>query len=145
MNFGQFVDKATSVQFLAGGRNWDGWDCWGLVRTAYQDVRNTTLPMHSDDHRSIRHLERLEELMRAGAAFEGWEKISERDAQPMDALLLILRGRACHIGLVVDPRRRLFLHAEEDAGTTIEQWNRLPWRGGAVDRVEGFYAHRNGD
>ena len=140
MNFVEFIERAISVPFVDGGRGWDGWDCWGLVRMAYAELRGVELPMHSDDHSGVRDFRRLAELMEAERQLESWTAVDEKDAQPLDVALLRLRNRPMHVGVAIGQGR--FIHAEEDAGTAIERWNRPPWRGVGIDRVEGFYAYR---
>ncbi len=38
--------RLVGIPFIAGGRGWDGCDCWGLLLLAYREVLGIELPSY---------------------------------------------------------------------------------------------------
>ena len=121
----QFVERVVCVPFLDKGRNYSGFDCWGLVVCYYRDVLNVALPAY-DDYDTVRNHKALVRLFIANAP--KWRKV----ADAIDGrVALIFRGALpLHAGLVIANGRRI-LHCEEGVGTVSEPIERF--------RIEGIY------
>jgi len=130
----EFVTRALRVPFLELGRDYDGWDCWGLVYVGQRDVFGLDLPRYDDGYGpddARRGSPALRDLIAAN--MDGWVLV--QDPRPGDVVLLRIAGRPVHVGLVVDARR--FLHVEEGVGTFVERMDGAMW----ARRTEGVYRH----
>lgn len=99
--------RYVGAPFEDGGRGPDSYDCWGLLRAVYSDVRGVTLPTYGEV--SSRDLLKIARAIDAGKD-EGWEAC---EPAPMVAVLMRSgRGgpRIVHVGVMVDSRR--MLHTE---------------------------------
>jgi len=122
----EFVRAAIGVPFVEHGRDYKGWDCWGLVLCAYRDVLGVTVPdFIYNDTNDIRAL-----IRNFGTrSQEFWVKV---DPQPLSVACIYRRGHVIHAGLVIGRR---ILHVEQGIETCLERIERF--------RVEGFYAAAN--
>ena len=121
----EFAERAIDVPFVDRGRDWSGWDCWGLCVVAYRELFGMELPdvdyaSAFDSRGNGEILAREREQFRATAT----PRIGD--------IALMLRGRyPIHAGLVGIGGK--ILHCEEKIGTVHEPIQRL--------RIEGFYQH----
>ena len=122
-----FIDQAVGVPFVPHGRDYDGWDCWGLVWRAYLDVRGIRLPSYDAQYDQITDWRRLVRAFAAGVQ----EWVLTPTPSTGDVALIYRRGLAIHVGLIVPDRR--ILHVEEGVETTQELTAHM--------RVEGVYAY----
>lgn len=139
MLLSDFINRAITVPFMDRGRDFDGWDCWGLVLNAYWHVYGINLPDQLTEYSNTRQIRKISRLLQAGAASEQWVQVPESDAEAMDVVFMALRGLPCHVGLVIT--KGCMLHTEVDRGCVIEKWGRAPWRGRDFDHIIGFYRH----
>jgi len=117
-----FIFKAIGVPFLEHGRDYNGWDCWGLVMRAYQDVIGVKLPDFSyNDTSEYRRL--IENFSQREDRF--WRKSDTRD---FSVACIYRRGRVIHAGLSVGNK---ILHVERGIETCLEPASRM--------RIEGYY------
>lgn len=130
MTASEFFKKAGHVPFVEGGRDYNGWDCWGVPYCFFRDVRGILLPEYSR-YSSVRDYKQLKKLI--DGARDGWNRIS----QPQLGDIAIFRtGKfESHVGLVVDHNR--MMHAEQTIGTFVERFNGLAWG----LRLEGVYRY----
>jgi hypothetical protein len=128
----EFTSVAISVQFLEKGRDYSGWDCYGLVYCAYRDVLKINLPLLAGGYEGtgIHHFKELVELISAGK--DEWNKVSERSF--FDAVLLRMLSHPVHIGLVLEKNK--FIHTREKIGTQLDRFGSLEW---PECKVEGYY------
>ena len=118
------------LPFENKGRGPACYDCWGLLRLLYADLKGQALPSldggYSDAHDSAR-VERLalREISRA------WEKVET--PQPYDAVVFYMRGKASHIGMMIDADH--FIHTLPGRESCIERINSSIWN----RTREGFY------
>jgi len=136
MQLDEFIDRALAVPFLEKGRSWSGWDCWGVVYMAYNEVLDIELPQYTGEYSSSIRRDELRNLIERRKDAE-WSNVDDPIA--MDFVLLKMLGRDCHIGLMIDAKN--FLHVEAKCMTHIESVNDIAWRGAGYDKVEGFYRH----
>lgn len=130
----QFVERAIGVPFLDHGRNWDGWDCWGLVRTYYDEVLKINLPSHDAGYVTAGDNAQDREVIQdmIDSARPMWKPSSPEAG---DVLLMRISGRPVHVGVIVDSGR--FLHTEKRIGTVIERMASPMW----ARRIEGVYRY----
>lgn len=135
MTLEEFALKALPVPFVEHGRDYDGWDCWGLVRCGLRDVMGIELPSYAGDYGSTERLDELQTLVEAHR--DPWHRIdlARAAARPCDVVLLRVMGRACHVGLLLDGHKAL--HTEARRGTFVEDLRGAMWAG----KIEGVYRH----
>lgn len=126
MQIVEFQRRAVMVPFVEFGRDFDGWDCWGLAICAYREILGIEIEDFAYD--SVRSFKALMALFDQRDRKPDWEKCG---AQPLSLAAIYRRGHVIHTGLVVDKRR--ILHSEEDIGTCVELISQF--------RIEGFYRH----
>lgn len=124
MTIDDWCRKAIGVPFVPHGRDYEGWDCWGLVVCAYRDVRGVDLPDVANysitDYRALSH--------HFGARSESrWWRLDK--PEPMAIAGIYRRGHVIHAGLVIHGRR--IVHVEQGVETCVELISNF--------RVEGYY------
>lgn len=136
MHLAEFTDRALDVPFLERGRSYEGWDCWGLVYVAYQDLFGIELPLGTGEYQSTRRREELQSLI-AARKDELWELHDPHE--PGDVALVRMMGRACHVGLMLDGWN--MLHVQDGVAAIVEPIDCPPWRCAEYNKVEGVYRH----
>lgn len=118
----EFTRKAVGVPFVEQGRDYSGWDCWGLCVRAYQDILGVTLPdFRYSDENKYRVLMQNFEARRD----DYWRDASDAD---MSVACIYRRGHVIHAGLRLGKK---ILHVEEGVETCLEPISKI--------RIEGFY------
>lgn len=130
MTLNEFVRWSLMTPFVDKGRDYSGWDCWGLVFCAYRDVYGIVLPKYLDYDSSVEY-DQLKVLISAGK--RAW--IPVKIPQAGDVAVFNISGMPCHTALVIDGKSAL--HAEKKIGTFIEPLSSPVW----ARRIEGFYRH----
>lgn len=133
-----FVSKAIDVPFKDKGRDFDGWDCYGLMRCFLKDVHGVDIPSFVDDYKNAGltkdSRDQLEIVIRQRKEIlPQWVKVNE--PKKGDGVLFLIGGRPIHMGLMLS--RSKFLHTEAKINTVIESINSMIWK----KRVEGFYRY----
>ena len=124
MTFIEWQLKAFGVPFIAGGRDFDGWDCYGVNISAYRDVWGIQIPDYSGYKiKDFRQLAALFENRKDGF----WRRVEQ--PAPMVAASIFRRGLPIHTGICVNSRE--VMHVEENIETCIESITAF--------RIEGFY------
>ncbi|ANQ24823.1 hypothetical protein BA893_24895 [Vibrio natriegens] len=109
MNTEEVIDLALRVPYVPGGRDLDGWDCYGSVRWVYYQLTGVLMP----EFPAISH---KESMTTQRAAWSVHEHVEECQFQPL-ALAAQYKGRRWeHIGLVLPDRR--IIHACDDINET---------------------------
>ncbi|HHF3031872.1 TPA: NlpC/P60 family protein [Vibrio diabolicus] len=109
MNADEVIDMALRVPYVPGGRDLDGWDCYGSVRWVYFQLTGVLMP----EFPAISH---KESMTTQRAAWSVHEHVEECKFQPL-ALAAQYKGRRWeHIGLVLPDRR--IIHACDDINET---------------------------
>lgn len=129
MTPGQFVDRAIDVPFLVGGRDWSGWDCWGLVFIAYRELFGIDIPSLSDEYDEKLSFAELNTLVNTQKPL--WNSVE----QPMfgDVRLFKVSRYQSHVALVL-PWRSM-IHTTQGVGTVVERLDVITW---AKRHVEYF-------
>ena len=135
MTLTEFIARAILVPFVNKGRDWHGWDCWGMLRLFHDRVLRIDLPDYSESYTDAGHSaesrERLATLFQTGLT--SWRAVSE--PEPGDGVLLNIGGRPIHVGLAIGEGR--MLHTSRRINTVIERLDAPMW----ARRIEGFYRH----
>lgn len=126
MHFDAYFD----IPFKLRGRDFDGADCYGLVRLVLLHEFNIELPLWEEDYSDIKDHDRLTELIIARQS--EFKEVNE----PRAGDIVLLRMGSVfpvHIGVMIDSRH--FIHTRKDEDVTCckisdKKWNR---------RIEGFY------
>lgn len=134
----EFVAKAIVVPFKDKGRDYSGWDCYGLMRCFLKDVHDIEIPSFVDDYEnagltkdSRDHLEFV--ITERKKILPKWVAVEKPRAG--DGVLFLVGGRPIHMGLMVDENN--FLHTEFKINTVIESIKSITWK----KRIEGFYRY----
>ncbi len=132
MTLEDFADRAVrlAVPFVRRGRDWDGWDCWGLIWRAHREALGVALPSYSARYDSTDDWAALDALIRA--EISRYERLDA--PRPGAVVLMRIGGRFAHVGLVTRPG--LMLHVLRGARTCREAYDGPVW----AKRLDGFYA-----
>lgn len=123
MELSQFIDRAITVPFVIGGRDYAGWDCWGLVFCAYRDVFNTPLKSYGLEYDPKLSYAEVSDLINRERS--EWQSIDQPVAG--DVGLYRVGKHETHVALIVAAKR--MLHCEQRAGTVCERLDNLIWGG----------------
>ncbi len=123
-----------NVHFKPRGRDRAGIDCWGIVYLYYKEILNIDLPSYTDLYSAsdIRNYEHLHSIFKTEVPL--WQLVDI--AIPADVVLLRLRGRPIHVGLVIEPGR--MLHIEEGIDICEERYDGIKWK----NRVIGVHRYK---
>lgn len=129
MTLEQFSRRAIGVPFIPFGRDFDGWDCYGLLVVAWREIVGLELPDFVYD--SVNNYRLLNSLF-SERSTTYWQRVDR--GKPMTCAAIYRRGLIIHTGLVVPGRR--ILHVEQGIETCAEPIGNF--------RIEGFYAPCSG-
>lgn len=120
-----------SVPFVPGGRSRDGLDCWGVVWLAHKEYYGNQLYSGTEEYEphDIKNYEKLGSLV--NKYLPGWSKVDK--SQPGDVLLMRLRGRPIHVGLIIS--EGVMLHIEHGIELCVEKYGNTVWK----NRIVGIY------
>lgn len=117
-----FVFKSIGVPFVEHGRDYDGWDCWGLCIRAYKDVLGVNLPdFIYTDTAAYKALKSNFDTRSGGF----WQTANPGN---MSVACIFRRGLVIHAGLSIGHK---ILHVEKGIQTCLEPAKKM--------RIEGYY------
>jgi sulfur carrier protein ThiS len=124
------LEKYIGLKYKEKGRDFDGVDCWGLVRLIYKNELQIDLPSFSSEYTQT-DVQRIEELI--AQYKEGWESIE----QPEEGSIVLFRvlGSESHVGIVVNKEQ--FLHVRENQDSAIENFDSPFWK----KRIIGYFRY----
>jgi cell wall-associated NlpC family hydrolase len=126
------MDRYVGIPYRAGGRDFCGIDCWGLVRLVYDEELGIELPTYDGIFAGKEDAHAAGEVMATES--RKWQQVQRW--QPFDVLLLRLgAGIPTHVAVYLG--NGLMLHALDGADSTIERTDSLKWR----KRIQGAYRH----
>lgn len=131
------LERYSGVPFVEKGRDLNGFDCWGLVAYVGNKHFNRNYPSNIDKYESPFDYEELEGVVRRDIDSGTWEEIPKGKEVPGDVVLLRMRGRPIHVGIVVSDG--LMLHTERGIGVVLERYNSSTWK----NRLLGFWRYND--
>lgn len=132
----EWVSEYVGMPYVAGGRDRDGADCFGLCLIVWRERFGLDVPAYGgiawgvDDSPDVGPI--IEDQVRAG-----WAEIPQGEELPGDGILIRMRGHPIHIGVVVAPG--LMLHCHDTADAAVEDYTAIQWK----RRIIGFYRYRH--
>ena len=125
MNLQTFIQTAICVPFCERGRDYTGWDCWGLVRCGYMDIFNVFLPIFLEEYKNTSDYSGMVKLVNKESN-NRWIKSS----RVLGSVAVIKRrGYLLHVGLVATNYE--ILHCDKIVGTVLEYDTRM--------NIDGFW------
>ena len=127
-------NKYVGIPFEAGGKIFDGADCYGLVKLVYACEHAVTLNDFTDyyadgklDAEQIHKLILLED--------SNWIKVAYEDRAEADVMVMSINGNPMHLGIVINDTN--MLHVLEGKQAVIESYRSALWK----HRITGVYRH----
>ena len=123
------VSKYIGLPFKPLGRDFDGCDCWGLVRLIYNRELDIELP-------SLTYADKFDPIeLNALLTSEEkhWTSIELGKERPGD--VLALRSINPHVGMIIDNTR--MIHIQATTRACIDRYKRIAW----AKRIMGIYRH----
>lgn len=123
------------LPYKQGGRDHNGYDCWGLVRQVVLDQTGLELPLLEKDEYNPKADKRL--LIKAITEYTaepfGWERRKPNEKPQALDVVWLRNGGPIHFGVMIDSKR--FLHVEEGCESVIEKIDSPRWE----RKVRGFF------
>lgn len=138
------LDAYVGVPFKDGGRDFAGFDCWGLVRRLLEDEAKVIgLPDYGETPAA--EFSAVARDIAGAEASPTWTKVDRRQGRCFDVVTMLghqridgrLHNLVCHVGVLVDPAH--VLHVEAVTDSAIVRLDHPSMR----LRVAGFYRHRD--
>lgn len=124
------TEKYIGIPYKANGRDYDGIDCWGLVRLVYKEELGIDLPSLDGEYQ-IDDDARIQDLF--AQYKEGWKPSEGIEAG--DVVLFRVLGSETHVGIAVSPTQ--FLHSRDNQNSAIESFDNHKWK----SRFVGAYKY----
>lgn len=129
-----WAGRYIGLPFRCHGRDRTGLDCWGLVRLVMAEQFGVALPsLATEYHRATDGVEVGRLVLRE---IPRWDAVEEGEEEAGDVIVLRLRGRPMHVGLVLGDGH--MLHIESGIDSAIERYTGARW----AERIFGFYRYR---
>ena len=126
------------IPFKEHGRDENGIDCWGLVYLFYRDVFGIELNSHQNDYEFInKKIARNDVVRLISNEISSGQWIEKLQPDFGDVVVLRLAGRPFHVGVVINPHKKVMIHCLENIGVCQEEYNSVKY----VNRIEGFYEY----
>lgn len=124
-----WYEKYMSIPFVEKGRDWNGCDCWGLVRLIYATELGIELPSYLETYENTNDSKSLRDVIVAERS-EHW--LNPTEPTEFDVILLQMRGVPMHVGVVT--KKNHMIHCVKDIGIAHEHYGTARWK----HRVMGF-------
>lgn len=108
-----WFEKYIGIPFIDGGRDWQGVDCWGLVRLVLMVERQIIVPSYGDI--SAQELAKVAKEVAGESSKEPWHPIIR--ALPLDVAVMHRRRAPIHVGIMADSSH--LLHIEVATSTVL--------------------------
>jgi len=126
------IQEYLDIPFKDKGRDFDGCDCWGLIRLIYNHEYNIQIPSFNEDYSSTIEREILAKI--SDREKHNWILVKYRFKEG-DVLLLRVLGLPIHVGLIIEPYN--MIHIMKGINSCVERFNSTIWR----KRILGIYRH----
>lgn len=131
----EWAARFVGIPFRDGGRDFDGCDCYGLFRLAYQEVYSISLPSYTGAYTSAQERDEVAALLTSRIPADAWQAITGAP-RVGDAVVFRVLGQPWHCGVMVSPTD--FLHVASTTGLSrIERLDAWAW----ARRRHGVYRH----
>ena len=124
-----WTDEYVGVPYAIHGRDMNGLDCWGLVRSVYQSELGIALPCYANDYVSAIDEEGLGNAY--AIEMEQWDE--QEEPAELDVVWCMIAGMECHCGIYLQGHR--MLHAMQGVDSHIVDLNKVAWQ----RRVQKWY------
>jgi len=118
------------LAFKERGRDFDGVDCWGLVRLVLLNEFGLRVPSYAASYIDSEDETAAHAI---GMFCRDWTSLREDQVRPGDVIVFALLGTPTHCGVVIAPG--MFMHIFRKRGVSCEEYGRPAWH----CRIEGFY------
>lgn len=122
------------LPFQDHGRDRAGLDCWGLVRLVMAEQFGIALPSYVHEYHRTTQVDRISALIER-ESFK-WKIIPAGSEVCGDVIVLRVRGKPMHVGMVLGDRQ--MLHIELGINSVIERYIGARW----AERISGFYRYK---
>lgn len=105
IDLNEAVKKYLNTPYLLGGTTKKGIDCSGLSQRIYKEVYDIILAKHSKDQAKF------------------GKKINLENAKEGDLIFFsrLDKNLICHVGIIIDPKKKIILHASEKRKVSLEE------------------------
>jgi cell wall-associated NlpC family hydrolase len=107
--------KYIGLPFKDHGRDWDGVDCWGLVRLILWHERKIEIPSYGDT--SALDLANVAGLMKVKSIAEPWVNVIPAAAHEFDVVVMHHRRDPIHVGIMASSTH--MMHIEEKISAVL--------------------------
>lgn len=117
--------KYIGIPFKDGGRDFNGLDCWGLVRLVWKEERGILMPDMGDEYSSA--FERGDVCGLFGKyTRQDWNvDVTKEMRKPLDVLVFSFGTLELHAGLWVGEGE--MLHVMKGMETAVERYDQAKW------------------
>jgi cell wall-associated NlpC family hydrolase len=125
------VSKFIGIPFVNGGRDFNGCDCWGLVKLVYKEMYNIDLPDYKISCFAGREIN--DEIRKA---MKVWKNLKE--PQEPCVVIMSISNNPCfinHCGVYIG--NGMFLHSILKQNSHLDRLDHPFWR----NKIKGFYAY----
>jgi lipoprotein Spr len=126
-----WAEPYVGLPFAPHGRTRQGVDCYGLVALVLAEVFGQALPPYDYAHQT--DWDGIEDAVQRG--LRDWRRVAPADARVGDGVVLRLRGRPLHVGLLVDLRPLTMLHVLDRQDACCQPLDTPTW----VSRLVGIF------
>ena len=119
------IRKYIGIPFKDGGRDFDGLDCWGLVRLVWKEERGIEMPDMGDEYSSAFERGDVGPLFEKYTAQDWNRDVTKLKRKPLDVLAFTFGGLELHAGLWIAPGE--MLHVMRGMATAIERYDQAKW------------------
>jgi cell wall-associated NlpC family hydrolase len=113
-----WLKKYVGLPFVNGGRDFNGVDCWGLVRLVLKEECRVEVPSYGDI--SAGELAKVANMVGTESMREPWIPVAGK-ARCFDVAVMHRRKSPIHVGIIAE--RGLLLHIEEATSAVIVPLN----------------------
>ena len=123
------------LPFLDHGRDRSGLDCWGLVRLVMAEQFGVALPSYAHEYQRTTQVDKISDLIARESM--RWKIIPAGSEACGDTVVLRVRGKPMHVGMVMGDRQ--MLHIELGINSVLERYVNPRW----AERIAGFYRYKS--
>ncbi len=95
------------------GRDWNGVDCWGLVRLCLWEEKHISLPSYVGDYTCTEERREISRLINAAEARGPW--LPQTVIRPFDVLVFRQGRLRSHVAIAATARHMLHVHGEDQS------------------------------